>query len=329
MQRTGRAALLSTILFSFLAMATMLLWILSDSEHTEAQALNRRRFEVSGDTYIDAWEPDKSHFDATWLMFRVDGQHVPLLKFDVSAIPQGSAIVVAYLHLYVPPGLGPEHYQIPCELAAYCVKKDWVPQEATWLRASHAETWQIPGCKGEADRCQSHNPNEVAEITGVDKWVVIPVTSIVQQWVNGENHGLALLGKPGALHIGKVVFYSARFINSTLHPWLEVEWNPPTLTPTPSNTPTNTPTHTPTYTPTATETPTQTPTHTPTATPTSTHTPTETPTATATTTSIATPTATLTLTPTATETSTPTSTPTTVSYGLYLPMALKDVVGNR
>lgn len=328
MQKTRCTALVS-ILSLFLAIAALLLWALPSGGQMATSALNPHRFEVSGDTYLDYFEEYLSHFDKTWLMLRADGLQVPLLKFDVSAIPRGSAVVVAYLHLYVPPGLGPEHYRIPCEIAAYCVKKDWMPQEATWHRASYAETWQIPGCKGEADRCQTHDPNEVAEITGLDRWVVIPVTSIVQQWVNGDNHGLVLLGKPGALHIGKVAFYSGRFFNAELHPWLEVEWNPPTLTPTPSNTPTSTPTHTPTCTPTATAAPTSTSTPTATATSTSTSTPTETPTITLTVTNTATPTATSSLTPTATETRMPTSTPTTVSYGLYLPMALKDVIGNR
>lgn len=328
MSQIRRTALV-LILTLFCTTAALLFWALPSGGQTATLTPNSWRFEVSGDTYLDYFEEYLSHFDKTWLMFRADGLQVPLLKFDVSAIPQGSAVVVAYLHLYVPPGLGSEHYRTPCEIAAYCVRKDWVPQEATWHRASYAEAWQISGCKGEADRCQSHDPNEVAEITGLDRWVVIPVTSIVQQWVNGDNHGLVLLGKPGALHTGKVVFYSGRFFNTELRPWLEVEWNPPTPTPTLSNTPTNTSTHTPTCTPTATETPTQTPTNTPTAMPTSTDTPTETPTTTPTTTNTATPTVTPSLAPTATGTSTPTSTPTAVSYGLYLPMALKDAVGSR
>ncbi|MBC7262387.1 MAG: DNRLRE domain-containing protein [Chloroflexi bacterium] len=320
MQKKGRTALLSIVLISFLAMATILLWSLPGSERTQAQSVIHRRFEVSGDTYIDAWEPDKTHFDKTWLLFRADGQHVPLLKFDVSVIPRGSSVIVAYLYVYIPPDLPAENYRLPCELAAYCVKKDWVPQEASWYQASSAEFWQIPGCKGERDRCQSPDPNEVAEVTGMDKWVEIPVTSIVQQWVNGENHGLALLGKPGALHTGKAAFYSARFTDNNLHPWLWVEWNPPTPTPTPSNTLTNTPTNTSTCTPTTTPTLTQTPTNTPTATPTTTHTPTETPTTTPTATNTATPTATPSLTPT------PTNTPTATLYKLYLPIAWKGVL---
>nr|MBC7244068.1 DNRLRE domain-containing protein [Chloroflexota bacterium] len=313
-----------TLIVTLLLITTiMLLWMLPSASPIEATALGRRRFEVSGDTWINRWEADKNQFNTTWLMFRVDGDHVPLLKFDVSAIPPGSAVVVAYLYLYVPPDLSPEHYREPCELAAYCVKKDWVPQEATWNRASYAVPWALPGCRGEEDRCQSHDPNEVAELTGMDKWVEIPVTSIVQQWVNGENHGLALLGKPGAVHTGLAVFYSARFVNRDRHPWLWVEWNPPT-TPTPSNTPTNTPTNTPMFTPTAT--PTETPTNTPTATPTCTSTPTETPTVTPTATSTATPTVTPSPTPTATQTSTPTSTPTATPHRLYLPIAFKGAV---
>jgi len=323
MHKTQRIAIFF-VLTLVLAWAVMLLGSVPGNSPTEAQSLNQRRFEVSGDTYIDYFEPGQSHFDKTWLMFRVDGIHVPLLKFDVSAIPRGSAVIVAYLYLYVPPDLTPgEHYRLPCELAAYCVKKDWVPQEATWNRASDIVEWDIPGCKGDGDRCQSHAPNEVAEVTGMNQWVRVPVTSIVQQWVNGENHGLALLGKPGALHTGKAAFYSARFYDHSVHPWLWVEWNPPTLTPTPSNTPTHTPTSTPTCTPTVTPTPTQTPTETPTSTHTPTETPTTTPTVTSTSTATPTPTATPSFTPTATQTDTPTLTPTATPYRLYLPITWK------
>jgi len=263
----------SFVITLFLAAAMTSLWVLPGVGQEEAAVSDSGRFEVSADTFIDFYEPDTAHhFETTWLMFQADNMLVPLLKFDVSAIPPGSHIIVAYLHLYVPSGQSPDDYREPCRLAAYCVKRDWVAEEATWYRASSGEPWDLPGCNGAGDRCSDYHPNEVGETTGQGKWVDIPVTSIVQQWVDGSNHGLILRGYREAW--GRSAFYSSRFINPTYHPWLEVEWNVPTPIPT------DTATSTPTATPTRTNTPTVTATPTRTATPTSTSTSTVTPTAT-------------------------------------------------
>jgi len=279
-----------------------------------ATDLYYRSFDVVEDAYLDLFDPGAAHGSQSWLMFREDNLMVPLLKFDVSAIQPGSNIVVAYLALFIPSGQDSSNYREPCRFAAYCVKRAWSASGATWYVAAPGQFWETVGCNGSSDRCDSHNVNEVAEVPGLGKWVNIPVTSIVDQWVNGENHGLALRGYTSP-SIGKTAFYSSDFYNPDYHPQLEVEWYAPTPTPTATQTPTQTPTQTatptPTQTPTVTHTPTEVPTATPTAsaTPTATSTPTETPTHTAT--------------ATATETSTPTNTPTPTKIRLYLPVLVR------
>lgn len=288
---------------------------------------------VTSDTYLDYLDPNNAHGNRTWLMFRADNLMVPLLRANISAIVPGSSIVVAYLYLYVPAGQSGDTYREPCRLAAYCVRKAWVAEQANWYWASNTNPWEIPGCRGRMDRCQTRNPDEVTSVTGQGKWVQIPVTSIVQQWVDGENHGLALLGDMDP-PIGKTAFYSSDAFDPDVRPRLWVEWQVPTPTPTRTQTPTNTSTSTPTATPTQTATPsptasstptvpTATPTDTATPTPTATasHTPTTTPTATQTATSTATVTPTVTA--TATPTSTPTETATPKPHWLYLPVTLK------
>jgi len=235
-----------------LASAMALVWVLPGlGQETVAQ--DWRRFQVSANTYIDFYQPYiPHHFETTWLLLRADNKIVPLLRFDVSSIPPGSSVTFARLHLYAPLGQDPDTFRAPCKFAAYCMKRAWSPEEATWHYASSGVPWAVPGGNGSSDRCQSHYPNEVTETTAQGTWADIPVTSIVQQWVNGSNHGLMLRGYSEAF--GRTAFYSSRFIDSTLHPWLEVQWNPPTPTPTPTctSTPTNTPTATMTATPTAT-----------------------------------------------------------------------------
>ncbi len=268
--------------------------VASSKSHRTASGADWNRFPVVADTYIDSFEPNiPHHFETTWLMFRADNLLVPLLKFDVSAIPPGSHVMEAYLHLYVPTNQSSYDYREPCKLAAFCVKRDWVAEEASWKRASASQPWEEPGCNGTSDRCQSYSFSETSQTTGQGEWFEITVTSIVQQWVDDGNHGLTLRGY--AETFGRSAFLSSRYFDSSFHPWLEVRWNTPTPTPTRSATPTHT------VTPTVTNTPTQTATSTVTATPTQT------------------------ATVTATRTSTPT--PTTLLKRAYLPLVIRKPLG--
>ena len=307
MRRTfGRtASLVVTVL-----LATVLLLAYgvpgTSQSNTAGQAL--RRFEVLEDTYIDYNYPNRTHANESWLMFRSDNQQAPLFKFDVSDI-LGYSVRQATLWLYVVPSAPPSYYRDPFRILAYCVKKDWVASQASWNSASATEHWDLPGCKGSGDRCA--NPGgSMTEARGKGIWVDVDVTTIVQQWADGENHGLILNGDNTN---GKTIFYSSQ--RTDVPPYLTVDaFLLPTATPTKTATatPTDTNTPTPTETPTQTATPTATDTATPTATPTATST--GTPTDTLTPTSTETPTA------TATPTGTPTSTPTLVVYRVYLPV---------
>jgi len=256
---------LVTIMTITLCTVLGLTWVAPSFSQRTVAASDWRRFDVVADTYIDFYEPNiPHHYDITWLMFRADNKLVPLLRFNVSSIPAGSRVMEAYLHLYIPSGQPPDRYREPCSLAAYCVRRDWVAEEASWRRASAAHSWDEPGCNGPGDRCQTYSFSETSRTTGQGKWFEITVTSIVQQWVEGDNHGLVLRGY--AEEFGRTAFLSSRYFDSDFHPWLEARWNLPTPTPTPSATPTHT--RTPTVTNTATHTATPTGTHTATLTPT-------------------------------------------------------------
>jgi hypothetical protein len=226
----------------------------------ESKAQAWRRFEVTADTYIDFYQPYRPHhFETTWLMLRADNKLVPLLRFDVSLIPPGSNVTMARLHLFVPAGQDSDAFRAPCKFAAHCMKRDWNAEEANWHYAADGVRWEIAGANGVTDRCESHQPGETTEVSAQGAWADILVTSIVQGWVDGENHGLVLRGY--SEQFGRTAFYSSRFIDTSLHPWLEVQWNAPTPMPTATDTPTATPS--PTYTPTSTLSATPSPTATP------------------------------------------------------------------
>jgi hypothetical protein len=317
MKRLERGRGLSMTLLGLASLS--LLWLGSASRPAAATSTALDTFLCVGDTYIDLQQPGTPHNDGTWLMYREDDHLLPLLKFDVSRL-QGASIRHATLKLYAVPDIDDtSQYKTPCWFAAYCVLKDWDAQSATW---SHP--WGVAGCEGNGDRCTTYSGTGNLEASRGGVWVGVDVTSIVQTWVDGENHGLILHNY--AWHneggnTGKAAFYSTRFANSGYHPGLEVEYVFPTPTRTATRTATSTWTSTPTCTPTFTPTPTETATltSTPTPTPTETATPTSTPTETATSIPSATPTETVT--PTETTTVTPSATPT--PHKVLLPLVVR------
>ena len=267
--------------FACIVMLSLILTLLllsspSGSETVVATDQLQREFPVRMDTYLNYDFPNSTHIHQGWLYVRADNWKVPLLWFDVSAIQPGSNIVAAYLKLYVPADQEPKDFRLPFSFAAYCVRREWLSNQATWNQATASTAWEVAGCRGASDRCQSHDPLEVGEVTQQNAWVQVPVTSIVQHWVTEGNHGLTLLGNMDPAS-GRSAFCSSRCAEDQ-RPMLFVEWRAPTATPTLTHTPTSTPTRTPTNTPTPTLTRTSTPTSTPTLVPTATATPTQTPT---------------------------------------------------
>jgi hypothetical protein len=223
------------------------------------------------DTYLDKFQPNATHVNQ-YLMFREDNMQVPLLDFDwQSQIPERAIIVSARLHLHT--AEDPILYRTPCAVAAYCVRRGWERDEATWSSAAFGQEWTEPGCSwlgiGD-DRCYSYSGT--VQLSGTNKDVVLDVTSIVQQWVDFESYGLVLRGYSG--QSGKASFFSTRWNNPAVYPRLEVEYMQP-VTPTATAMPTATATRT--ESPSPTEMPSATPTNTPAAgtnTPTATRTPT-------------------------------------------------------
>jgi len=240
--------------------------------------------EVPTENYGNAWE--------LWVGAGEPGHEAfALLRFDLSAIPEGSTVESAVLWAEISRRVG--HGQ-----ARVCVH---------WTGSSWDEltvTWN--------NRPETSTSNQCFDVlfggSGVASW---NVTSVVRCWVGDywycPDSSLALRADPEHTEDLTAYFTSSERPGK---PYLMIDYAaPPTTTPTVTPTPTRTPTmtHTPTRTPTTTRTPTRTPTRTSTSTATRTSTPGQA------------------RTPTLTPTRTPTW-PVGSGYKVYLPLLSRSAV---
>lgn len=217
------------------------------------------------DTSIDSWNPTQNSGSSQRLVIRSNGIQSSLLQFDLSALPADITIKQATLSLFATDQTNPQSLIV----SAYGLLRSWSESQATWKRATLTTPWQVAGANGPADRSQDITGSQA--ISGVDGWLSVDITSLVQQWVDDPEGtaGVLLQGAEG----GRVAY---DFVSSEGNPSSEQDFRPeliivywkPTPTPTPTITPTATATPTPTPTPTATATPTVTPSPTLTPTPT-------------------------------------------------------------
>lgn len=233
------------------------------------------------------------------------------MRFDVSSIPSTARVLRATLGLYAQ-----EHSNTgDVQSAVYALRRNWNPDEATWLLAADADPWAEQGANATdgvaIDRDSTptdtrsfrwykiYTDPDTQEVFELDSetWYSLDVTEAAREWVADPDANFGLVVKAQGDSV-EVRFASSEYPHVELRPCLVVTYmeTDATATPTATVTPTET------YTPTATETPT----------PTATNTPTRTPTATSTLSPTATPTATVSPTATSSPTATPTATPTAV-----------------
>jgi hypothetical protein len=242
------------------------------------------------------------------------GRQRGLVRFETfPPIPKNAIVLGASLKLYTT-------YQTstsPLQIAAYQLRRAWMPDVATWIHASAAEDWATAG----ADNLESDRFSDEQGITLLDQMYKLYEANIrpmARNWVSQPELNRGLLLKTANGWSGAYVTYNLATSdnNNPNGPRLWVVYAIPTDTPIPTATPTELPTATPTASPTNTPTPTATATPTATRTPTATAsaTPTATPEVMLSPTTTASPTATVsptvTVSPTATRTPSPTPTPT-------------------
>lgn len=230
------------------------------------------------DTYLTSWYPDKNTGAEDRLWVGHPDKMFGLLRFDLSALPQGAKVVTATLGAYQ--FGGSLTYPVNLTLAAHRMLRTWDEATATWNRATVSTAWQQPGAMGPNDReATASGSVDLYQTTG---WARLNITPLVQLWSDtpASNKGLLLKGTTD--RNAQFYFYSSEYKDASLRPWLQIDYYEP-VQPPPTWTPTATPTKTATPKPgTATVTPTPSRTPTFTATPIRTSTATLTPSPTAT-----------------------------------------------
>ncbi|NUQ62708.1 MAG: tandem-95 repeat protein, partial [Pirellulales bacterium] len=143
----------------------------------------------TGDTRIYALNAGTNYGSSSFI--RVDGAPSVidgLLRWDLSAIPAGSAVESVRMSLDILDATSGSY-------DVYALKRNWVEGEATWIHASAGNAWEIPGAMGASDRGTAVLGVVTASALGP---AVVELNeqgvALVQSWIidPASNHGLVI-----------------------------------------------------------------------------------------------------------------------------------------
>jgi hypothetical protein len=201
-------------------------------------------------TTLDMWKPDANYASDLKLQARQGSVRAPLMRFELSDIPDYASVKRAVLYLYSTSRTNDAELYI--NIAR--LNRAWDPETATWRQSTASDAWYQEGAR---DVSSDRSARVYASgVVGRERdWIQFDVTDLVQEWVSGpETNFGAMLQAEGNVSV-QYDFTSSRYAMPTYRPYLEVSYIPVSPSPTPKAT------HTPTLTPTsaATPTPTMTP----------------------------------------------------------------------
>lgn len=149
------------------------------------------------DTWIEAQESNRNHAQDAQLVIGRAGQANALLGFHLTDIPLEASIISATLRLHVvETGCGGS---LPLEIAAYALRRPWMPAEVTWQSPRAGEAWTIRGANGVlADADRSAEPAGLATILTAGMVEVPLEPALVQAWLQepAANDGLLVKQMP-------------------------------------------------------------------------------------------------------------------------------------
>lgn len=213
------------------------------------------------DAFLDWWAQNTNYGSAETLNLRGGNYDYgrqdirsPLIRFDLSPLPDGAAVNSARLELYlIWRSNGGSAYFSP-----YRIVRPWSETDATWQKATGSVYWGQPGCN---DTSTDRLPDATdlvqppPDITGV--WVTLDVTDMVRTWAANPESNLGMLLHDEGGNSVEYDFASSEHPTASLRPKLVIEyWDSSSPTATPTSTPTDTPQPGSTATPTNTPTPT-------------------------------------------------------------------------
>ena len=159
-------------------------------------------FNPDRDTYISESSPDSNFGGDTSLRLNSasGGNYHPLYHFNLSAIPVGSRIVSATLHLYI------TQNDSGGDLLIHPVTRDWGEYGATWNSIGNGY--------------EAKTYNRIARQSTAGVWASVNLTALAQSWVNNSsvNHGILL----STTSSNRLSLYTSREVTSDLQPYLEV-----------------------------------------------------------------------------------------------------------
>ena len=204
---------------------------------------------ASQDTYINNLDQSKNYENKP-MVVRGAGEKRALLNFNVSAIPSTAQITSATLRLAAT-NYDDGKTNLSLNVEAYLVNRPWLANQATWLKATDAASWDQAGCSAvPSDRAAAFASSTVVQkISGSTIASMVfydwNVTSIVQEWIRNPSSyaGLLLMAQDG--NYREMSFYDSAYSVVDYRPLLRVDWVPgttPTFTPSPTLNVTSTPT---------------------------------------------------------------------------------------
>jgi hypothetical protein len=213
-------------------------------------------------TTIDQYNTLRNFADLPMMYVAEDSRREMLLRFDLTGLPAGAAIVNAQLQVF----FGSRDREDSMLATIYALKRPWNEFQVNWNEAQTDVAWEIPGANGPNDR--QGTPSAAATLSALG-WATWDLTALAQEWATAplSNYGIVMRGESGLWPYVIYEAFSDKNYDTTRRPALVVSYVFPTPTVTPTSTATPTQTATPTYTPTNTGTPTPLFSPTPTATP--------------------------------------------------------------
>ncbi len=214
-----------------------------------------RHIEILGqaaDTTLDKYyEHDSDYYQqAQFLWLKKDDVLSPIVKFDLSSVPQGARVLSAALRLYVYRSRGDAPANLRVD--SYRVNRAWVDGEADYTWAQTGKQWAQPGCNGIPEDREG-TPSSVHVIEATNTWSSFDVTAAAQAWLDdpASNQG-AVLKIETYTGWGWYELASAEHENASWHPELLLVYEhfPATATPTGTASPAATQTPTGTVSPT-------------------------------------------------------------------------------
>lgn len=174
------------------------------------------------DAMLDSFYSARNYGSSDYMQIHDNGSdwtQYPIIRFDLSRLPQSASVRSARLELHM------KSLNAPGTATVHQVTRNWVegtksgggqPDGATWFTHDGTNNWATAG--------GDYNATAVTEtaINIGDTWVTWEITSVVKSWFDGQpNYGVLI--KPDS-SLKQARFYSKEETNMTFHPKLTIEY---------------------------------------------------------------------------------------------------------